>query len=465
MRSLSLMFKSSCPNQARSFGNFLIFTLLFTVSGHDLTQLSIVALCLLFRSSRLQIVAIGNLAFQAFALSDIAQFWRVGASFNASGISSFNHWSYAGLYLVSLAFFFTYAVASIRLFPKAARTWAPVILIALVMLFVHKLGAALHLPNYFLLLLVMGCLYNAFYIRLAGDPLKNGWADFLASQTPFFSQQAIPTPPVLGLELRKDVDESRLNELQLSGIKMMVLVTAFSMVRRYFIEMTKSSFMLNAVIVPRPGYASGLFHYADFHFSTGEIWWLTILVVVEIVLQVMTAYGSQVAICRMMGVDLKSPIYDVTGAKTFFQFLERLNHYYCRLIIDLFIPPCMQIFGKVRSYTTRGILALSLAILICGIAYHDLRQYYFVLLAPRNNGADLSYTAYWLIIATVTAISLALERRRHIRFWTNAPLLRFTVYLFLHATLLWFVKDFESGHLSFHERLEFFLMLFGIPRN
>jgi hypothetical protein len=294
----------------------------------------------------------------------------------------------------------------------------------------------------------------------------------LTNQQASFLPFLVPIPALLGDRLKEAATGAELRRSQLKGLHLALLCFVFSLLLQHSAAPLMHFFAPGAAVAagqppPNPftiGTTAEIPNalklpvelYALVHEPMPLLkrWLATLTLLGLWFIWQVNLFGVSVAACRMLGVDVVAPVYDLLGAKSLYQFFERYNPYYCRTILELYVYPIFRV-------TKRMNLSFALGIFICGFVTHHLILVYFALLnpqAPYPRGYP-TLTFYWVVMAVVTGLSFALERRR------GAPargfsIWRVPIYFVVTAVLFLFIVDYYTDSLGLGDRVRFFLSLF-----
>lgn len=421
---------------------------------------SVLLLILLFPKYRLITLAVTNLAFGLLAIGWNAPFETV-KGLNPPAfpwLSQQAEW--AALYLMALLFFYLFALATIQW----TRPRAIAILIGTVIFCSVLTGVA---PGWFGVLtaiLMRGLFYNAFYLRTRTERAQIRPLGFLSNQAASFSQFLIPMPPLMGDRLEKSKRGRDLLRLQWNGIQLALLTLVCAAVLRY-LEVPLMT-LLAPGAPPRGALHEftlplELYDIKSLHVSLLSRWLATFSFLLLWMMREVTMAGLNIAACRMVGVDARAPVYDLLGAKSLYQFFERYNPYYCRLILEIFVYPIFRSMNFIANVAVRLRISFVLGIVLCGLISHHVVLFFYSQMGfqaayPSGYASTL---VYWVLIAMATGFSFGLERKpaRPLVKWR----LQSAFYFLVTSILFIFIIDYYTGTVSLEERTRFVLGLFG----
>lgn len=446
--------------------------------GQTLPMAAILALILLVPRYRLTILAVGNLVCGLMGMTLLvpARVIRV----LQTPLFSDARIDVAIFYLVSLAFFYFYAVWTIK-WPRARATG---VLFAIVLAFSFLDGWA---PTQFAVLtlcLIGGIFYNAFYLRTRSTRNQLGPIGFLANQQSYLLPFLVPMPGLLGDRLLEAKKGNELLRLQEKGIGIALLSLAMTIFLNHSpetlihffapsVQVAPYHFINPSTLSPGEAFPNALQLPVEFEFIKNlplplvKRWLATFLFLATWMMLQISLFGVAIGACYMIGVETVLPVYDLFGAKSLYQFFERYNPYYCRVLLEFFVYPLHRSMTFIKNPTFRLRAAFAVGIVAFGLFCHHLLLAFFDRLDPWAN-YPLRYLhtlIYWVLMAAVTSLSIGLERKSAALAWkrrTPLPKLKVLLYFVITAVLFLFIVDYYMSSVTLSERFRFFLSLFGL---
>jgi hypothetical protein len=367
----------------------------------------------------------------------------------------------------TFAFFYIFAQISI----SWSRAWAISILLFLVCAITAYISHAL-LSSFFwravLIELAQGALFNAYYLRVRSKREEIRLVNFLANQHTYYYRAVIPVPALLGdrIEQRKKLNSADLLSVRWQGV-MILMIGLMAKVALMVLRPHVAQWFNLEPMSPTEAYhplaiALSLGQFMQQGVSTSTRWMLTLLAYASQVGRVFEVGMLGIAVCRMFGIQAKSPVYDLFGARSMSQFFERTNHYYAQMLLDIFVYPVLRLF-RVATNPRALTVSVALGIFLGGIVSHHLAITVLVGVESSFYPNDLwGPVVYWAIMSALVTGSLYFERRHLRRLISTAERgLRWCLYFVASAITFLFILQYYSNSVSFTERLHLFGSLFG----
>ena len=430
---------------------FFIRSLAFTLLASTISfRFALISGCVLFASlilpkRKLELIAIANL---------------VGLLITYKAVMEPRQSIETSMLLVVIVVSFYFAVAYFTIM------WQR-IFVAYMPIFICLLGVFFHSElNWFLrgflALTIHSLWHNMFFLRSLRHRKSFTMTDFLCSQHGFYSSSFVPIPAYLPQSVKEsDQTDSAVLKLQNSALLFIFICAIVTFIREKVGLLCVSNIVCNASLSYNEITSGGLAPYQSIDFTRAEKWAIAVGSFTGHCFYILVYQGFAVSVVRMLGVNANSPITNFLRAQTFYQFLEHLNHYYARIVLEIFIYPFFNLFKNIKKDFLYPI-SFSIGIFCCGIFYHLFARYVYPSGIAPNISNFLPATPYWLLIGIGVFVSIKFER-----FASRTPGILYQVgriftYLCFQIVIFLFVKDFETSAISIEWKWNFFKSLFGL---
>ena len=456
------------PNLKRHILTTICFALYILLAEYVMPSsktvlIPFMALILLLPGQRLIILAISNIFFGIFGISFWTQF--LGDFKFQSGILEITL-----AFLAALGFFYLFALLTIR-WPRHLAIFV-LMGIVLIVSFFH--APVSKLVDSFCIALIQGVFFNCYYLRMRSTREEIRPINFLANQHSFYYGSVVPTPALIGDQIEQQSPTQRsvseVLKCRVHAVRLLLAVAAAVFVLNNAGPILVSLFSLENL---SPDHIP---HFLDLPLSLSQLisgktnllqrWTLTILMFISWLLKSFSFAGIAVATCRMIGIPAKASVYDLFGARTMYQFFERYSHYYCRLMLDIFVYPTYRLLAFLKNGSGRTMASFAIGILICGIVMHHFilvgMIYYYAGTQAKYPTDLLSPAFYWALLATAISSSIYLERKHSIENRNRLLIAaRWILYFVFASSAFIFIQEYFISIANFQSRLNYFLSLFG----
>lgn len=252
----------------------------------------------------------------------------------------------------------------------------------------------------------------------------------------------------------------------LRTFKLLILCFALLTVQRWIVSASSYIRFFNYTLLATDGYQAGFVR--NFQYWMDEPIWMSWLLFIfsylYAFLKIYLYLVPSVLLYQLIGFDLKAPIYNLFKSKSLYEFFENFNHYYNKIIVEVFTIPLLSFFKSKKLQTQMLIPSFFISIVIGGLLYHfvrwpnlflssDLFENFFEFLS--------SCILYWVLLGATASLSMLIERRQKLDSSRYRPF-RWIVYLVINSALFVWVINYNYPVITIQDRLTLFLQLFGI---
>lgn len=253
-------------------------------------------------------------------------------------------------------------------------------------------------------------------------------------------------------------------DLQRRTLNLLFVTFGVCLFRDFLAQFADENILIKLAVFPETGVGNGLFATRASKVSTQEWWFVSVGVFLYSTSRIFTAVLPAVAFMRIYGLDLKSPVHNLLRSRSFYQFLENSNHYYCKLLVDQFVLPIMHLVAKFKSPKIRLYFSFFWGIVLCGFAYHFTKPNFFSFSAGllTNFYWIVQVLFYWVLIGIAVVLSFVLERGNSAAANRATLFLKNLIYILIASMIYIFIREFEMKDYNFWGHWNLFLKLWGL---
>jgi len=261
--------------------------------------------------------------------------------------------------------------------------------------------------------------------------------------------------------------QNELSPETLRGItKISLMCIALIFLKKWIVAASTYVQLFKYIIFPRDAFQAGFAFNAEFLVlePTYIIWLVSIGSFLYAALMIFIYITPSVLIYRLMGFEVKTPVYNLFKSKTLYEFFENFNHNYNKIIVEAFVLPILGVMNNKKTNKNTVIIVFLFSITLCGIIYHFFKKPE-LFMSSNNISVFVLFLAspavYWVLLSITACGSMALERgEREPR--SEYHFFRWFFYLLINSAIFIWVVNYDFTWVTFGMRMRIFLKLFGL---